>query len=72
MGLLPRVISLDEQLGEFMYTQRNSSAVLRGVSDALTLSGDEVIFFGLTAALAITMSLLRGKVGCGVVWCGVV
>lgn len=60
MGLLPELIKYDERVGRYFFEQRNSYSTLKLISDVLTLSGDEVIFFGITAALAITMSLIRG------------
>ena len=61
MGVLPQLIKYDEQVGHYLFQQRNKSSALKAVSDVLTLSGDEVIFFGITAALAISMSLIRGN-----------
>ena len=60
MGVLPELIKCDEQVGLYLFQQRNGSPVLKAVSDVLSLSGDEVLFFGITSALAISMSLIRG------------
>ena len=60
MGVLPELIKWDEQLGYHLFQQRKSSSLLKTVSDVISMSGDEVIFFGITAAIAISMSLIRG------------
>lgn len=62
MGVLPELIRWDEQIGYFLFQQRNNNSLLKAISDVFSLSGDEVIFFGITAAVAISMSLIRGNI----------
>ena len=60
-GWFQQLVERDEEWGFFVFQQRNGNSLLKILSDILSLSGDELIFFGVICALAISMSLIRGK-----------
>lgn len=50
----------DEETGERMFRMRDENRLIKTASDLLSLSGDEVIFFGIVTPIAISMSFARG------------